>query len=448
MRKQLFLLALLGAAVPSVAQDKPAPAPAAPAAAKSKLEIINQGELRLDGKITALLGAGTWQVEALSWTSPRGVTTEFDEPKSKGVKVGADAFLHPRGEEDKVPLKDVKLGSRVAIIGKNGPDGTVIAREVVLLEGYGSRKTVGQVQTNRVTSMLVRQSREARDAGQLPKAMTLLDNAIATARGMGDSGGEALATQDKALLLLDMEQPEQAMNAFRRVQSLGRESNNALLMSLGMRGASGVLSSQGRLDEAIALLQEADPISANAEPEVHLGVVSSLAIAYLAQGQLEPGIGALERVHPLEQAQGKEADAGETLLLIAALQADEKPETARETLKSVQERIDRARDEKAKGALVGAAALVRWRLGEQEEAKAGFVQASQLLNAGGNAQGAKRWDTMAEGLQGAGDDWQSFWLVASGLNNKITKAEGEEGATPPGETPPAEEPPAENPPAE
>jgi tetratricopeptide (TPR) repeat protein len=406
------------------------------AAAKALLEIVNQGELRLDGKISALLGPGMWQIEATSWTSPRGVTTDFDEPKNKGVKVGAEANLHPRGELDKVPIKDVKLGSRVAVIGKNGPDGTIIAREIVLLEGYGSRRTVGTVSTNPFTSQLVRQSREARDAGLLPKALNLAEKAIATAQGRGDLGGEGLATQDKAMLLLEMEQPGEALTTFKRVESIGRAMGNSLLMSLGMRGAASLLINSDRVKEGIALLREADPISASTEPEVRLGVLSTLASAYMVDDNLTDAITVLQRVQQLEQGLGKEADAGETLLIIALLQADERPDLAREALKDADARIGRARDDKAKAGLIGAAALVKWRLGDKEEAQEGFTLASTRFNELGDERNSKRWEGMHTTLEGMGDTWQEYWAVFMGKESK-SDAKAEEKKKEP--TPPTEE---------
>ena len=422
MRKLLLSLALCGAFSPLGAQEKPA---AKPEAAKSKLELVQAGELRLDGKITAILGAGLWQIEAQSWTSPRGVTTDFQEPKNKGVHVAQNALIHPRGEEIKVALSEVKLGSRVAVIGKNGPDGTLLVREVVLLEGYGARKTVGQITTHPLTSALVRQSREAREAGQLPKALTLADRAIATAQGLGDSGGEGLATQDKALLHADLDQFDEALRAFKRVETLGRASGNALLISLGLRGGGGLLLGAGRLDEALVLLKEADPVSANSEPQIHLGVLSSLAIAHLAQGQLAEGTAILGRIAPLEQSLGQDGDAGETLLQIAALNADEKPDAAREALEESKVRIERARDEKSKAGLLGTAALLRHRLGEEDAAKSGFDQAATLLEGAGDAAGAKRWREMAQNLQDAEKGWQGWWLAASGLGKMLVKPETE-----------------------
>jgi tetratricopeptide (TPR) repeat protein len=439
--------ALLGGGVlpvlPTQAQDATPPKAGAKvdpdAAAKALLEIVKEGELRIDGKISALLGPGVWQIEATSWTSPRGVTTDFDEPKNKGVKVGAETNLHPRGELSKVALKDVKLGSRVAVIGKNGPEGTIIAREVVLLEGYGSRKTVGSVTINQFTSQMVRQSREARDAGLLPKALNLAEKAIATAQGMGDVSGEALATQDKALLLLELEQPEQAFNSFKRVESLGRASGNSVMMSLGMRGAASMMMSSGRVKEAISLLREADPISANTEQEIRLSVLSTLASAYMLDDNLTDAISVLQRIHPIEQGLGKEADAGETLLMIALLQADERPDLAREALTDAAARIERARDDKAKAGLIGAAALVKWRLGDKEEAQEGFTTAATRFNELGDERSSKRWASMPTALEGMEDTWQAYWAVLMGRGIKA-EAEGnnegkykEKEATPPGD---------------
>ncbi len=449
MRK-LWTFALCGALIlPVYAQNaapkaaaKPAAKPDPQAAAKANLEKVNAGELRLDGKITAILGEGVWQMQAQSWTSPRGVSTDFDEPKNKAVTVGATSNVHPRGELEQVPLRDVKLSARVAIIGKNGPDGTLVAREVVLLEGYGSRKTVGSVSSNPFTSLLVKQSREARDAGQLPKALSIIEKAISTAKGLNDASGEGLATQDKALLHMDMDQPKEAFAAFQRVESIGRATGNSLLLSLGLSGVGTLYRAGGQTEKAIATLKEADPVSAASEPSIHLGIVSNLALTYLIAGQLQNGLATLNRLHPLEDASGKEADAGETLMLIAALSAPEKPTAARQTLQDVQPRLERARDEKAKATLVGAMALLRWRLDEKEAARSGFAEAVQLFKGAGSARDAKKWEGMSARLEAAGEGWQEFFLAASDIT--ITKpevtAEDDAGGNPQGNaiTPPGD----------
>ncbi|HEX8465268.1 MAG TPA: hypothetical protein VF627_11695 [Abditibacterium sp.] len=432
----LALAAPLRAQEPAPPAEKPAetkPADAKPdakaAAPKSKLEIIGVGELRIDGKVTAVLGTGVWQVETVSWTSPRGVTTDFDEVKNKSVKVGTDALLHPKGEDGKIALRDVKLGSRVGIIGKNGPDGALVAREVILLEGYGARKTVGQLTTNPFSLALVRQSRAAREAGQLPKALELADKAVATAQGMNDRSGEGLATQDKVLLHLDMGQTAQAFAGMKRIEALGRAIGNPLLLSMGLSGQGNVLLRSGEFERAITLLREADTVSLAAPTQIHLQIVSGLAMAYLASGDLSQGVATLGRVHPLEEAAGQEGDAGETLLLIALLQTEEKPDAARQTLTDVQPRIDRAVNERSKAGLLGAAGLLRWRLGEKTEAATAFTEAATLFRAVNDEKDAKRWETMATTLAAAPADWQGFWMLASGLGESAQKAK-ENGETP------------------
>lgn len=439
-----FSVLLCGALiVPAHAQDtapktkakaKTEPKTEAKSDPKSKLEIVKAGELRLDGKITAILGEGVWQIEATSWTSPRGISTPFDEPKVKAVSVAATANIHPRGEIEIVSLREVKLSSRVAIIGKNGADGSIIAREVVLLEGYGARRTVGAVTASPFTSALVKQSRDARDAGQLPKALQIIERAIATAKGVGDVSGEGLATQDKAILHSDLEQPKEALAAFTRVQAIGRTLGNSLLLSLGLNGAASILRASGQLEKALTMLREADTVSAGSEPAIHLSILSNLARTYLIAGQLQQGVATLNRVHPLEDAAGKPSDAAETLLLVAALNATERSAQARQTLTDVQTRIDNARDDKAKASLLGYVALVRWRLGEKDAARTGFGAAVQGFEAAGAGKEAKRWEGMAERLEAAGEGWQAFFLAAQGIKIR-TKADAE---TPPGETLPGE----------
>lgn len=438
--KKYQKITLCGAILPlllaPIASNRALAQTTAPSAANAKVELINAGELRLDGKITAILGTGSWQIEALSWTSPRGITTNFDEPKNKGVKVGADASIHPRGEAEKVALKDVKLGTRVAIIGKNGPDGKLIAREVILLEGYGSRKTVGQVSSNPETWALVSQSRAARELGQLPQALTLIDRAVTIARGLNDANGEGLATQDKALIHAELEQYDQAAPAFARVAQIGRTQGNPLFTALGLNGGASLLQRAGQSTKAIEMLKEAVTASAGTEAALQISVLSNLAATYIGAGQTKEAADVLGRIHPLEDAQGKDSDAGETLLSIAMIRASDDPAAARETLKQVAPRIERARDDKAKANLLGYNALVRWRLNDKEGAGADFARAVQLAQGAGAEELAKKWRELPAKLAAAGNDFTSFWNVVTGQKAPTTMP------APPDTTPPV---PAETP---
>ncbi len=367
---------------PVVAQDAPAKAD------KKAAPTIEAGELRLDGKIKAVLNVGEWQMEAISWTSPREVTTGFDEPKSKTIVVGANAYIHPLGETDKVALKDVKLGTRIAVIGKNGAGGALVAREVILLEGYGQRNTVGTLISNRYTSALVDQSRKARDEGNLIQALALIEKAITAAQGVNDLSGEGLATQDKVLLLLDNDQLEDAGKAAQRVETLGRNLSNPLLITMGMTGRANVMLSMGELDQAIETLEAADPISAGSEPGIQVSVLRMLVSAYNQADKSKELTATLQRLFPLQESLRQSDDATRTLLTLANVQAETDPDAARETLKQAVARIAATSDEKKRASLTMMAGAAQYQLGDKDAAKADFETAAKLLDGAGDDKGA------------------------------------------------------------
>lgn len=376
---------LPGVALAAPAKSKAPAAKTAPAAnGKSAIEKIGVGELRLDGKVSALLGEGVWQMEAVSWTSPRGVTTDFDELKTKGVTVSPKAWIHPLGDSRPVALKDVKLGSRVAIIGKNGADGSIVAREVVLLEGIGEHKTVGSLSTNRITSKLIDQERRARDNGQLPRALQLAQQAVSAAQGARDLSGEALATQDLAGLYAELDQPERALSSYQRVQSLGEQISNPLAQVLGLSGQARLLAASGKTDEAIKLLERAVPISATTPTDMRISVLSRLAGVYLGAGKRTEGVGALTRLFPLEDASGKRDEATTTLLTLASLLAKTETDTARGYLDQAKPRLAFARDDKTRLRLTLSLATALKALGDPDAA-AQFEAAAQLATDQGDA---------------------------------------------------------------
>ena len=378
-------LLLCALCAPVVAQDE---APPAKEAAAPKVPDVKAGELRLDGKIKAILNAGIWQMEALSWTSPRQVTTDFAEPKSKTINVAESAYIHPLGEPGKIALGEVKLGARIAVIGKNNADGSLSAREVVLLEGYGSRKTIGTVSTNPFTLALVRQSRKAREEGNLPQALKYIESAITAAQGINDASGEGLATQDKTLLLFDMDEVEKAGQSAARVESLGRATSNPLLISMGMNGQARALAATGELEKATQILEAADPISAGSEPAIHLSILGSLAEVYGQAGRTKDEIAVLQRIFPLEESLRQRDDATGTLLSLAQALAPTQPDQARDYLKQATPRVADAADEKIRAQLNVLAGNANWQLGDKDAARANFEAAAKLLEDAGNLKAA------------------------------------------------------------
>ena len=381
---------------PVLAQD------AGPNAASSKKEVaINAGELRLDGKIKALLDAGVWQVDVQSWTSPRQVKTEFSESKSKIINVAADAYIHPLGEQERLALKDVKLGTRVAVIGKNAADGSVSAREVVLLEGYGEREHIGVVQTNPVTSALIDQSRKARTEGDLTKALAFADQAISAAQGVRDLSGEGLATQDKVGLYFDLEQLDKAGESAARVEVIGRSLTNPLLMSMGMAGQAEVYAATGQLEKATQLLEAADPISAGSEPKIHLSVLQSLADVYRQAGTTNKLVATLQRVFPLEESVGENDDATGTLLRLATILAKTQTDQANAYLKQAAPRIDTAADGRKRAGLRVLSAQAKFALGDKAGARTEFNTAATLYEGAGDAKAAAAVRAMPAKMEAA-----------------------------------------------
>ena len=383
---------------PVLAQD----APAKPD--KKVAPTIEAGELRLDGKIKAVLNAGEWQMEAISWTSPRDVTTGFDDPKSKTIVVNADAYIHPLGETNKVALKDVKLGTRVAVIGKNGANGALMAREVILLEGYGQRNTVGTLASNRFTVALVDQSRKARDEGNLIQALALIEKAITAAQGINDLSGEGLATQDKVLLLMDNDQLDEAGKAAQRVETLGRTLSNPLLITMGMTGRANVMLSTDQVDKAIETLQAADPISAGSEPGIQVSVLRLLVSAYNQADKPKELMATLQRLFPLQESLRQGDEATRTLLMLANVQAESDPNAARETLKQATTRIADTSDEKKRASLQMMAGTASYALGDKDAAKADFETSAKLLEGVGDEKGAAKMRAMFDKMETAGKD--------------------------------------------
>ena len=388
---------------PILAQDAPAKAD------KKVVSTIEAGELRLDGKIKAMLNVGEWQMEAISWTSPRDVTTGFADPKSKTIVVGADAYIHPLGEAEKVALKEVKLGTRIAVIGKNSADGALVAREVILLEGYGQRKTVGVVSSNPFTVALVGQSRKARDEGNMIQAMALIDKAITAAQGLNDLSGEGLAMQDKTLLLFDTDQVEDAGKAAQRVETIGRTLSNPLLITMGMTGRANVMMATGQLDKAIETLEAADPISAGSEPGIQASVLRLMTSAYSQAEKPKELTATLQRLFPLQESLRQSDEATSTLLTLANVQLDTDQKTARETLKQAVARIPDTTDEKKRASLTAMAGSARYQLGDKDAASADFETAAKLLESVGDTKGAAKMRAlpatieaqMKEGKKGA-----------------------------------------------
>ena len=432
-RLSLFL-ALIGAPVaPIIAQTAPAAVPSKP-----KPETPRVGELRLDGKLTAILGVGVWQIEAFSFTSPRGVTQDFDEAKTKAVQVAKTAWVHPRGEDEKIALGEVKLGTRIAVIGKNGADGTLQAREVVLLEGYGKVKTVGSVQINPVSSVLIGKSREAFAGGDVNKAITLTTQALRAAEAANDRPGQAFCYNDLGLIFSQTQQPERAKDAYSKAVALWKGGNNPTSHAIALTGLAGSLFALGDAKAALPLVQSALPLS-QGSPPLRASVLGRLATVYYALKMRDEALQTSETLVPLAQGLRDWEDAAEASINVAELSAATDAPRARKSLERADDLIKNIADEKVKANLGASFAAVLWQLGDKDAASARLEGAAKVFEVAGDLKTATqirasktKWETPDEPPIKPGDP-------------EVAVPDFE---IPPIDAPPMEEPPVELPPLE
>jgi tetratricopeptide (TPR) repeat protein len=355
--------------------------------ASPKLESIGVGELRLDGKITALLGANLWQLEAISWTSPRGVNTSFDEPKNKGISVGEGVLVHAKGEKDTLALKDVKLGTRIAVIGKNRPDGTLAAREIILFDGPGQRRNIGSVVIHASTSALLRKARAAREAEQTSQAITLFNQALSSAQGSMDRAGEGLVLRDLGSIYLENGQSAKALDAYNRAVIVTHDKG--FEEALALKGLGGVYAHDRNFPSAISALERADRVAVDGDERVRAIILSDLAECYSIVKRKDEAVKAWQRLLPLLEKTGQRDDATETLLSIALASVIKDEASARNYLNQAKPRIPEVRNPKSKAQFMGSAATLMWIFGEKEEAAIQFEEAAKILDDAGDQKGAQ-----------------------------------------------------------
>ena len=381
-RFQLFVPLVLGVSIVGYscsvqAQNQPK-TPANSSAEANKLEVVRAGELRLDGKITGLLGVNRWSIEAISFTSPSGGSKEFDEPRTKSVVLAPSVVIHPVGEAERVAVAQIKVGSRVAVIGTNRADGSLLAREVILLEGYGKRRTVGTLSINPASSALINQSRKLRERGQMGAALEAAQKAVDTARALSDQTGEILSTQDLTLIYLDTQEYGKALEGANRVETLGRHLGNEIGIVLGLANKAAALRATGKFEEAVRTLAEATPLAARVDADIYRRMLSNRAMILLfALNRKDEGLGVISVLAQAQAGAGLAGEALQSRLIEAALRLPEAQGNARATAASAPKIIEAETkpSEKAQTQLYLGALL--WRLGDQTEAQKWFALAQK-----------------------------------------------------------------------
>lgn len=280
---------------PPATTDAPpaAPAPAAPAtdAAKPPKEpVLKAGEVRLDGKLVGITGKNAFVMQAISYSTPSGKTIEFEEVKRKVVKVATDASLHARGNGSRrYAFADLKLGGRVAVIGKNDANGALIAREVVLLD-VSDIRMARTVIVSPAVGLLTREAMEARKSGQLERAVRLYTSAIGVAQQSNDGQGLSLALNNLGTVYSEMNDPAKALQVYTRALNNNRSMNDVEGQGLVLSNIGGVLEGTGREGEAFKTYERSLGLLRQTENRMSmLGVLDRLGTLLISK-RLDPQV--------------------------------------------------------------------------------------------------------------------------------------------------------------
>lgn len=178
---------------------------------------------------------------------------------------------------------NVKLGARVAVLGRNVGD-QLQARVVILLD-VSSTETARSVPVTRGVALLLRAGMDAFRAGQNARAIKLLQSAMQAGAASNDGPGEGLARNNLGLVLNESGQPELALQEFARALLVQRRLNDAGGQGLVLYNMTLALSRLKRSDEAAKTLQQATDLARQGgDPKVRLLTLSALADSIVASG--------------------------------------------------------------------------------------------------------------------------------------------------------------------
>lgn len=305
------------------AQEAPQPKPETEAKAGApKPDAIAVGEIRLDGKITAMTAADAFEISAVSFTTAAGKVVEFEEPKRKVIGFDDALRISPSDEPERVaPRKEMKLGSRIGVIGRDGGSGKPLKARIVLLADFSVRYSTGRTeQISAPVSMILGKGMELLNGRDYERAAKVLQQAVRMGEQMNDVRGQALSMSWLSTAYSELNQPQKALETMNAVVKIreGLTDQYALAMALNNRGM--VLSRAQQLPLALKDLLRATTLfmggAGDVDDQVH--VLRNLARVYNASKQPALALETLQRALPLARTQGDPAIEASILIGIAA----------------------------------------------------------------------------------------------------------------------------------
>jgi tetratricopeptide (TPR) repeat protein len=199
---------------------------------------LQAGEYLLNGQIKGVFSAETIIVDIYKRTDAQGKVEELGLPVEQKIHLSANTQITSAEDAKKaLTIGDIKLGQRVAIVGKyGGEDDPFNARQIeVAKEETQNLEKIGTVRVSPLTDAYLKQGESAMNAGAYPEALQYYTKASQMAGSLGDAGGNSLAQSSLGLVYEHLNQPKQALAAFTASinfsNSIGNYSASAVTMS-------------------------------------------------------------------------------------------------------------------------------------------------------------------------------------------------------------------------
>jgi tetratricopeptide (TPR) repeat protein len=377
--------AVYAQASPSASKPATATLPAAPD--EPKPDAILKGEIRLDGRVTAMTGGTGFDIKASSFSTPDGRTIEFDAPRDKSIG-GSETTRLVAGDDltKPVPWSAVKLGTRVGVIGREVGKGKPFQARLIVLSDYSSKYVAGRsIPASAPVSLLVRRGNEAFEASNYEQALKLFQQAAGMATGTGDKSGAVLANSWMGNALTELDQPQKAQAAFATAVTIAEGMGNAGIAATAMNNMGMSFLRSGQPAEAVKWLERSNTLKENESEESRLLGQRNLARALAANKEFDRALTVWRAVQPRLRALNQPDQEASVLLDMAgALRESGQASEASRHVELARERID-ASDPTRKGAILGQLGAYLAEAGDKEGARTAFASALAALTAQGDA---------------------------------------------------------------
>jgi tetratricopeptide (TPR) repeat protein len=369
---------------------------------------VNEGELRMDGKVSMIVSNSSFRIDVMSFTTAAGKTVPLTEAKTKLITSDDKTTFYARGAADqKLAFSEVKLGTRVTIVGKDLGSGKALpAREVMLwVNREREGKTLGVVRVNAEVGKLIDRGDEAKQIRDYNSALRFYNRAVELAVGAGDRAGQGLAISRAGGIYADLEQYDQAITSYNRAIGLWRASGNSDSEATALNNLGLIYSRQDDNEKAIESLERAANLLQNsANRQAVVLTWNNLAGAYVEGKQYDKALGVYERLLPMVHGRADRGEEAEVLSDLAYLHSRARDaEKSQEYMKQATPLLDSIGEREIKARVTYTLGIAAHNNGATEEALAFYNQALTLFGEVGDKQRVESINKAIAALRDGGD---------------------------------------------